>query len=132
MISEDFDIPDRLLFTEDYLWVDLKKGKAKIGLTPIILRRWGQLRAVELPRVGEEVSRGQIIGSIEARKTRRDLYAPISGLIENVNRRAQEDVNIISSDPYGEGWLLIIEPVDLEAELGYCLTAKQFAEFLRR
>ena len=72
---------------------------------------------VELPSVGDTITKDEPFGTVESVKAVSDLIAPISGTIEEVNEELDAKPELLNEDPYGEGWILVVTPTDLEAEL---------------
>jgi glycine cleavage system H protein len=85
----------------------------------------------ELPSVGAQVRRGEPFGTLESVKSVSDLISPLTGKVVEVNDRASSSPEIINEDPYGEGWLILIEPEKLEDELKTLMTFEQAVEWYR-
>jgi glycine cleavage system H protein len=85
---------------------------------------------VDLPDTEEEVSQGEVCGKIQSRKWIGKLVAPVSGEIVETNEAIEDDTSLINSDPYGKGWILVIEASDLEEELGNLMQGDALASFL--
>ena len=121
------DLPDELKYSKEHLWIRVEGGKAVVGITDYAQEQLGTISAVELPEVGEELEQDDSFGSIEARKTVAELYAPVSGLVVEVNAEAHDAPEVINDDPYDGGWLLVIEMSDPE-ELKLLMTADDYLE----
>ncbi|HZV82479.1 MAG TPA: glycine cleavage system protein GcvH [Geobacteraceae bacterium] len=121
------DLPDELKYSKEHLWIRVEGGKAVVGITDYAQEQLGIISAVELPEVGEELEQDDSFGSIEARKTVAELYAPVSGLVVEVNAEAHDAPEVINDDPYDGGWLLVIEMSDAE-ELKLLMSADDYLE----
>ncbi len=121
------DIPDDLKYTEDHEWIEIKDGRARYGITNYAQEELGDIVYVELPQVGEEVKKGDMLGVIESVKTVSDLYAPISGKIEKVNEELEAAPELINDEPYGDGWIVLIEISD-ETELDALLNPEEYKQ----
>ena len=77
----------------------------------------GDIVFVDLPEEEDEVSQGEVCGKIQSRKWIGKLVAPVSGEIEEINEELEETPGLINTDPYGKGWILVIEASDLDSEL---------------
>ncbi len=121
------DLPDELKYSKEHLWIRVEGGKAVVGITDYAQDQLGTISAVELPEVGEELEQDDSFGSIEARKTVAELYAPVSGLVVEVNAEAHDAPEVINDDPYDGGWLLVIEMSDPE-ELKLLMSADDYLE----
>lgn len=123
------NIPPELRYTKEHEWVLVEDGMAIVGITDFAQSELGDIVYVELPSVGTEVSAAEPFGNIESVKSVSDLFAPVSGTIADVNTRLSDSPELMNSDPFGEGWLVRIEPSNA-AELGELLTADEYAEYI--
>jgi glycine cleavage system H protein len=111
-------------FTASHEWVQVDGSNAKIGISDHAQAQLGDVIFLELPAVGTEVKAGTKFGAIESVKAASDLYAPVSGVVAEVNAALTERPELVNSDPYGEGWMLRLESAsddggDLLDEAGY-------------
>ncbi|MDV3126304.1 glycine cleavage system protein H [Mycobacterium sp. 21AC1] len=126
----DTTIPDDRSYTADHEWVLISPGAplpdapVRIGITAVAAESLGDLVFVDLPEVDSLVVAGESCGEVESTKTVSELYPPVSGRVTVVNSAAVEDPTLVTSDPYGEGWLFAVLPTDT-AEL---LTAAEYAD----
>ncbi len=123
------NIPQELRYTKDHEWVLLDDGVAIIGVTDFAQTELGDIVYVELPTVGTSLSVADVFGNVESVKSVSDLCAPIAGVVADVNIRLGDGPELINTDPYGEGWLLRMEPRDV-AELDNLLTAEEYSEYI--
>lgn len=123
------DLPDELKYSKEHLWIRVEGGKAVVGITDYAQQQLGTISGAELPEVGEELEQDDSFGSIEARKTVAELYAPVSGLVVEVNEEARDAAEVINDDPYDGGWLLVIEMSDPE-ELKLLMSADDYLEHI--
>ena len=111
--------PDDLRYTENHEWVrDEGDGTATIGVTDFALGELGDVVFVELEPVGSELERDDVFGTVEAVKTVSDLYCPVSGTITAINDSLEDSPEQVNSDPYGEGWMVEVQPADGAAPQG--------------
>ncbi len=104
--------PADLKYTNDHEWLRAQGTSWRVGITQFAVDQLGDITLVDLPKEGDQVTKGQKFGVIESVKSVSDLYAPVSGRVVAVNaglKDAPEDVN---GDPYGKGWMIDIEPND--------------------
>ena len=107
------EVPSDLKYTAEHEWVRAGEGAAvRIGITDYAQEALGDVVYVTLPDVGASVSAGAACGEIESTKSVSDLYAPVSGTVTARNDALDEQPELINSDPYGEGWIIEIEPSD--------------------
>ena len=117
-------IPQELKYTKEHEWVKVEGNKVIIGVTDYAQHQLGDIVFVELPDVDDEVSSGDSIVVLESVKAAADVYAPVDGVIVEVNEGLEDDPALVNTDPYGDGWLVAIELAD-EAELDGLLTAEE-------
>jgi glycine cleavage system H protein len=122
--------PDDLRYTKDHEWIKLEKGVGTVGITSYAQEALGDIVFIELPSVGDSVSAGDVLGSIESVKAVSDLYTPVSGEIKEVNSALENGPELINSDPYGDGWILKIAGVD-KGELEELMNAEEYQDFLK-
>ena len=117
------DVPDELKYTAEHEWVRVDgSGSVRIGITDFAQQALGDVVYVSLPEIGATVSRGAAIGEVESTKSVSDIYAPLSGTVTARNEALDGTPELINTSPYGDGWLVEIEPSD-ESEQGELLDA---------
>lgn len=121
------DLPEELKYSKEHLWIRVEGSRAVVGITDYAQQQLGTISAVELPLVGEELEQDDSFGSIEARKTVAELYAPVSGVVTEMNSEAVDSPEVINDDPYDSGWLLVLEMSDPE-ELKLLMSADDYLE----
>jgi glycine cleavage system H protein len=121
------DLPDELLYSKEHLWIRVEEGRAVIGITDHAQESLGAISAIELPAIGDELEQDDSFGTVEARKTVAELYAPVSGPVLEVNSEIVDSPEIINDDPYDAGWLLVVEMADSE-ELKLLMSAEDYLE----
>jgi glycine cleavage system H protein len=107
------DLPGDLLYTKDHEWLRREDdGSVTIGITDHAQSALGDLVYVELPEVGQDVDEGGDMAVVESVKAASDVYAPIGGSVAAVNDELADDPENINSDPYGDGWIVRLQPAD--------------------
>lgn len=107
------ELPGDLLFTKDHEWLRREDdGSVTIGITDHAQSALGDLVYVELPEVGQDVDDGGEMAVVESVKAASDVYAPIGGNIVAVNEDLADDPEKINADPYGDGWIVRMQPSD--------------------
>jgi len=114
---DDYEIVEGLYYSKEFFWVRIEKGKAKMGITDYAQKQLREIVFAELPSAGETIKQNEPFGSVESVKAVSDLIAPLSGAIEQVNEEVTNKPELLNEDPYGEGWLLVVAPSNLDAEL---------------
>jgi glycine cleavage system H protein len=108
----DYTIPDDLRYTVDDEWVSTESDPIRVGVTDFAQEQLGDIVYVELPKLGDTITRGNPFGVIESVKAVSDLMAPFSGEVVGVNERLVDTPELINQDCYGEGWMIEIQPED--------------------
>ncbi len=103
-------IPDELNYTGDHEWLATgQDGRVRVGITDYAQDALGDVVFVELPEVGTTVTAGDSVGEVESTKSVSDIYAPVSGTVVEVNAILGDAPETLNGDPYGEGWMFVIE-----------------------
>ncbi|MBC2006900.1 glycine cleavage system protein GcvH [Listeria welshimeri] len=122
-------LPKDLLYTEEHEWVKADDGSYIIGITDFAQDQLGDIVFVELPEVGDTVTKGDSIGSIESVKTVSDFYAPVTGKVVAVNETLEDEPELINSNPYDTGWILKLTEVE-EADVIALLSSDDYEKGL--
>ncbi|MGO9308190.1 MAG: glycine cleavage system protein H [Spirochaetia bacterium] len=120
------------LYTKDHTWVVAEGARARVGISDFAQSELGEIAYVELPPPGARVVRGDVVCTVDSLKSSSEIYAPLSGVVVEVNLllRAEENCTLVNRDPLGEGWLLVIEMQDPE-ELKDLLAEEEYAAYTR-
>ncbi len=114
---DDYEVPEGLYYSKDYMWVKVEDGKAKIGITDYAQKQLREVVFAELPSSGDEIVKDEPFGTLESVKAVSDLVAPISGTIEEINEEVTSSPEILNEDPYSKGWLIVASPTNLQEDL---------------
>ena len=122
-------IPEDLRYHKEHEWVRLDGQRVTLGISDFAQDALGDVVFVDLPKVATALTVNQEMGEVESTKATSSLYSPVSGTIVEVNAELQDHPEYLNQDPYGKGWIAVIEltnPADVEA----LMTASQYEEFL--
>jgi len=118
--------PDNLKYNREHTWLRLEAPtRGRVGITVYAQEQLKEVVFVELPEVGAETVQMEPFGVIESVKATNDLYSPVSGTVMEVNERLKDDPGLVNRDPYGEGWMVMIEFHDT-AELDALMSAEAY------
>jgi glycine cleavage system H protein len=106
------EFPEELKYTAEHEWVLVEGNLAVIGITDFAQDSLGDVVFVELPEVGSEVTTGKAFGVVESVKAVSDVYAPVSGTVEEINEELPDAPEILNTSPYGDGWMIKIRMSD--------------------
>jgi glycine cleavage system H protein len=125
----EYEIREGLCYHKEHFWAKIEGDSVKFGATDYGQKALKEVIFVELPSVGDEVTQDEPYGSIESVKAVVDLIAPASGTIKEVNEELLDTPDLINSDPYGKGWLILVTPSNLEEELKNIMTFEAAVEW---
>ena len=120
------------LYTKDHTWVDAAGTRARVGISDFAQAELGDIAYVDLPQRGARVQRGEVVCTVDSLKSSSEIYAPVSGVVADVNAvlSSEENCTLVNRDPLGEGWLVVIEMQDQE-ELNLLLSEEAYASYTR-
>jgi glycine cleavage system H protein len=118
--------PTELRYSKEHEWAKVEGNRVRVGITQFAADRLSDVVYVELPKVGSQVAFMQPFGVVESVKAVSDLYAPVSGKVAEINEALAQKPEVINTDPYGQAWMIVVEPADL-GELGQLLDAGAYA-----
>ncbi len=117
-----------LRYSRDEVWLSTEGNVVRVGVTDFAQRRGGDIVFADITPAGTEVTRGRLLGSYETVKMVRDILSPLDGAIREVNPALESRPEVINNDPYGEGWVAVIEPTKKPEEL---LSADEYFEQMK-
>ncbi len=123
--------PKNLKYSQTHEWVKVDKDVVTVGITDFAAKRLTDLAYLELPSIGEKVAKGSSFGVVEIVKAVSDLYSPISGKIIKVNENLSKEPDIVTEDPYGEGWMIMVEIEDL-SELDALMDSEEYEQLVKK
>ena len=125
-----YNMPDDLYYHQEDSWARVDGDRVTIGMTDFFQKEAGDVVFVDLPDEEDEVEQGEVCGKIQSRKWIGKLVAPVSGEIVTINEDLEDDTSLINSDPYGDGWILVIEASNLDEDLGNLIHGDAVADFI--
>ena len=108
------NFPQNLRYTNEHEWIRVEGDIAYVGITDYARDQLGDIVFVDIPTVGESLEAGESFGTIEVVKTISDLFLPVEGEVLEQNEALEENPELVNKDPYGEGWLIKMKPVELK------------------
>lgn len=105
-------VPDELRYTSEHEWAKLEGSQVRVGITDYAQDALGDVVFVQLPDVGKVVRAGGAFGEVESTKSVSELYTPVSGTVREVNTSLSDTPEKLNEDPYGEGWICVIDVSD--------------------
>jgi glycine cleavage system H protein len=114
---ENYEVPEGLYYSNDFEWIKIEGDKVRMGITDYAQKQLREIVYAELPEAGTEMKQNEPYGTLESVKAVSDLVAAVSGTVEEVNAEVQSKPEILNEDPYVKGWLILVRPANLQAEL---------------
>ena len=114
------EFPQDLRYSSEHTWARRAGDRVTVGITDFAQEELGEVLFLELPQVGRGVTAGESFGVVESVKAVSDLFAPVSGTVAEVNARLDDEPELVNGEPYGDGWMIVIEasnPGDWQALL---------------
>ncbi len=121
--------PEDLKYTHEHEWARVEGARATMGITDYAQDALGDIVYVDLPAVGVTVSSGAALGEVESTKSVSELFSPVSGTVTERNDELDKHPEVINADPYGQGWLLVIEMSD-PSEAEQLLDASDYSKLV--
>ncbi|HYJ26027.1 MAG TPA: glycine cleavage system protein GcvH [Acidimicrobiia bacterium] len=120
------EIPDDLLYTEEHEWIrQVGDSLVRIGITDYAQDQLGDVVYVELPPIGKEVAKDDVLVEVESTKSVGEVYAPFAGTVTNVNENISQSPELVNQSPYEDGWLILMS-VDGEMPTDRLLDAARY------
>jgi glycine cleavage system H protein len=118
MVKVDgYEVPEGLYYSKDFEWIKIEGDKVRMGMTDYAQKQLREIVYAELPEPRAEVKQNEPYGTVESVKAVSDLVSAVSGTIEEVNEEVKSKPELLNEDPYVKGWLLVVKPANLQAEL---------------
>ncbi len=130
MEIKGYHIPDGLLYTKEHEWAKEEGAVVRVGITDYAAKTLNDVVYVTSPKAGTKVEQTKSMGTVESIKAVSEIYSPISGAVVRVNTALDSHPELVNKSPYGEGWLIEVQPTSFAAEKKSLLDAKAYAAFL--
>lgn len=125
------EYPEDLYYSQEHNWVRLTGNRGTVGITDFAQQEMGEILYTELPDEGLQIEQGDIFGTLESSKTVAELFSPVSGEVISINKDLEEEPSLVNDDPYGKGWLMVLE-LDDPSELQELFSAVEYEDFLEK
>jgi glycine cleavage system H protein len=126
---EGYEVPEGLYYSKEFAWIKIEGEKARMGITDYAQKQLREIVYAELPEAGAEVKQNEPYGTVESVKAVSDLVAAVSGTVEEVNSEVQSRPELLNEDPFDRGWLVVVKPANLQAELQNLMDFNQAVEW---
>jgi len=130
MVKVDgYEVPEGLYFSKEFSWIKVEGDRVRMGITDYAQKQLREIVYAELPVPGTAVKQSEPYGTVESVKAVSDLVSAVSGTVEEVNSEAQSRPELLNEDPFVRGWLVIVKPANLQAELPNLMDFNQAVEW---
>jgi glycine cleavage system H protein len=130
MVKVDgYEVPEGLYYSNDFEWIKIEGDKVRMGITDYAQKQLREIVYAELPTVGTQLKQNEPYGTVESVKAVSDLISAISGTVEEVNEEVQSKPELLNEDPFIKGWLAVVKPSNLEAELANLMDFNKAVEW---
>lgn len=102
-------LPTELKFTKEHEWLKFEGNRVTVGITDFAQKELGDIVYVELPELDEDFAEGDAFAVLESVKAAADVYAPLAGVVVEVNELLDDEPSLVNTDPFGEGWIAVFE-----------------------
>jgi glycine cleavage system H protein len=126
---DNYEVPEGLYYSTDFEWIKIEGDKVRMGITDYAQKQLREIVYAELPGAGMDVTQNEPYGTLESVKAVSDLVAAVSGTIEEVNEEVQSKPEVLNEDPFGKGWLIVVKPSNLQAELANLMDFNKAVEW---
>ncbi len=126
---EELNFPSEIRYHKEHTWAKVEGSQVKVGISDFAQDQLGDIIFIELPQVGDAFLQGKEFGTAESAKSVSALFMPIGGKIVAVNAEIEDSPELVNRDPYGDGWMIVIQPDDIK-ELDGLLTNEQYTSQL--
>ena len=128
---DKYEVPDDLYYTTDHAWIRVEGNRIRIGITDFMQQLAGEITFIRVPRAGKEMDVGKTLVSLQSGKWAGKVQAPMSGMVVEVNKDLAANPKPLNADPYGQGWVAVMEPDDLTGGLSQLLDGTKVESWLR-
>lgn len=131
MSKDQYEIPNGLYYSKDHEWVKPEGSKVRVGITDYAQDSLNDVVYVELPEIEKAMKQFDAMGAVESVKAASDIFSPVSGKIVQVNKRLEQEPELVNKEPYGGGWIALIESASLQEDLGKLMDAARYSAYLK-
>jgi glycine cleavage system H protein len=126
---EGYEVPEGHYYSKEFSWIKVEGEKVRMGITDYAQKQLREIVYAELPEAGAELKQNEPYGTVESVKAVSDLVAAVSGTVEEVNSEVQSRPELLNEDPFDRGWLVVMKPANLQAELPNLMDFDQAVEW---
>lgn len=128
---DKYEMPDDLYYTTDHAWVKIEGNQIRVGVTDFMQQLAGDITFVRVPRAGKDMEAGKNLASMQSGKWAGKVAVPVTGKVVDVNKDLAATPKPLNADPYGQGWIAVMEPANMEDVKANLLYGDKAIEFIK-
>lgn len=128
---DKYEMPDDLYYTTDHAWVKIEGNQIRVGVTDFMQQLAGDITFIRVPRAGKDMEAGKNLASMQSGKWAGKVAVPVTGKVVDVNKDLAATPKPLNADPYGQGWIAVIEPANMEDVKTNLLYGDKAIEFIK-
>ncbi len=130
-VIETYNMPDELFYTRDHAWVRIEGGRIRIGVTDYMQMMAGEITFIRLPRAGKDLETDKTLFTLQSGKWSGKVMTPVAGRVVDVNKDMAASQKPMNEDPFGKGWVALMEPVNMNDVSSNLLSGQAAINFLK-
>lgn len=128
---DKYEMPDDLYYTTDHAWVKIEGNQIRVGVTDFMQQLAGDITFIRVPRAGKDMEAGKNLASMQSGKWAGKVAVPVTGKVVDVNKDLAATPKPLNADPYGQGWIAVMEPANMEDVKANLLYGDKAIEFIK-
>jgi glycine cleavage system H protein len=128
---DKYEMPDDLYYTTDHAWVKIEGNQIRVGITDFMQQLAGDITFIRVPRAGKDMEAGKNLASMQSGKWAGKVAVPVTGKVVDVNKDLAATPKPLNADPYGQGWIAVMEPANMEDVKANLLYGDKAIEFVK-
>ena len=130
-LVELYEVPEDIYYTRDHAWVRIESGQIRIGITDFMQKMAGEITFIRLPRAGKDLEVDKTLFTLQSGKWSGKVMVPVAGKVVDVNKDLANSQKPMNDDPYGNGWVAIMEPANINDVANKLLFGEAAIVFLK-
>ena len=128
---DKYEVPEDLYYTPDHAWVRVEGNRIRIGVTDYLQQMAGAITFLRVPRAGKSMEAGKTLASLQSGKWAGKISVPMTSMVVEANKDAALNPKLLNEDPYGRGWIAVLEPANLSEGLATLFHGEKAVEWIK-
>lgn len=130
MLVGEYEVREGLYYSKEHDWVKVEGNLIRVGISDFAQKSLHEIVYTELPKAGSKVKQMEVMGTVESVKAVADVFSPLTGEVVEINEKLTDQPEHVNKSPYDEGWIALIKPEKMDAELKNLLDHKGYASYI--